>query len=335
MLYMLLCILPGIPFFMIRREKFPLVRKVVYCACIVFLFVVLGKWGMYNFRYYQKESGLQWGVIFLILSLGVCVWMIATRMLDDEWKLIGCISLVIILVTPLGSNNYVWPILNNLFFIAPVTFWMIYRFVRWGRTCVDSTGRIPFFPAKAMAAAMALAFLLQSLGLGAGYVFKDGESGETRNVRILNNRVLFGMYTTALNAETMDELSNFMAENQEGYQGKKLILYGDIPGLSYYLDRPPAIFTSWPDLDTNSLSLLREELSDLGEDMEPEGADRPLVIITPYLAAYHEGNERAMEWFGVDEAACGGDEKLGAILEFMDNNHYEQAFVNEAYAVYE
>ena len=81
--------------------------------------------------------------------------MIATRMLDDEWKLIGCISLVIILVTPLGSNNYVWPILNNLFFIAPVTFWMIYRFVRWGRTCVDSTGRIPFFPAKAMAAAMA------------------------------------------------------------------------------------------------------------------------------------------------------------------------------------
>ncbi len=335
MLYMLLCILPGIPFFMIRREKFPLVRKVVYCACIVFLFVVLGKWGMYNFRYYQKESGLQWGVIFLILSLGVCVWMIATRMLDDEWKLIGCISLVIILVTPLGSNNYVWPILNNLFFIAPVTFWMIYRFVRWGRTCVDSTGRIPFFPAKAMAAAMALAFLLQSLGLGAGYVFKDGESGETRNVRILNNRVLFGMYTTALNAETMDELSNFMAENQEGYQGKKLILYGDIPGLSYYLDRPPAIFTSWPDLDTNSLSLLREELSDLGEDMESEGADRPLVIITPYLAAYHEGNERAMEWFGVDEAACGGDEKLGAILEFMDNNHYEQAFVNEAYAVYE
>ncbi len=69
--------------------------------------------------------------------------------------------------------------------------------------------------------------------------------------------------------------------------------------------------------------------------MEPEGADRPLVIITPYLAAYHEGNERAMEWFGVDEAACGGGEKLGAILEFMDNNHYEQAFVNEAYAVYE
>ena len=125
MLYMLLCILPGIPFFMIRREKFPLVRKVVYCACIVFLFVVLGKWGMYNFRYYQKESGLQWGVIFLILSLGVCVWMIATRMLDDEWKLIGCISLVIILVTPLGSNNGLYPIINNLFLTAPVSALML------------------------------------------------------------------------------------------------------------------------------------------------------------------------------------------------------------------
>ncbi len=335
MLYMLLCILPGVPFFMIRKDKLRRLRKVVYCACIVFLFVVLGKWGMYNFRYYQKESALQWGVVFLIMSIAVCVWMLSTRMLDDEWKLIGCISLVMILITPLGSNNYVWPALNNLFFIAPVTFWMIYRFARWGRTCVDSTGRVPFFPAKAMVSAMALAFFVQSLGLGLGYVFKDGETGEKRSVKVLNNAVLSGMYTTQLNAETIDELSNFMAENQEDYLGKELILYGDIPGLSYYLDRRPAVFTSWPDLDTNSLSQLEADLAKLTGSMNLKGAERPLVIITPYLAAYYQGDEQAMEWFGVDEQDCDGDEKLRAILDFMDENHYEQAFVNEAYAVYE
>ena len=59
------------------------------------------------------------------------------------------------------------------------------------------------------------------------------------------------------------------------------------------------------------------------------------MIITPYLAAYYQGDEQAMEWFGVDEQDCDGDEKLCAILDFMDENHYEQAFVNEAYAVYE
>jgi len=163
MLYMVLCILPGIPFFMIQKEKFQRLRQVVYCICIVFLFYVLGRWGMYNFRYYQKESGLQWGVIFLILSLAVSVWMLFTRMVDDEWKLIGCISLIVILVTPLGSNNYVWPALNNLFFVSPVTFWIIYRFVCFGREYLDRTEKVTLFPVKAMVSGVLIAFLMQAV----------------------------------------------------------------------------------------------------------------------------------------------------------------------------
>lgn len=335
MLYMILCILPGIPFFMIQKEKFPVLRKTVYCICIVFLFVVLGRWGMYNFRYYQKESGLQWGVIFLIISIAVCIWMLATRMLDDEWKLIGCICLVVILITPLGSNNYVWPILNNLFFTAPVTFWMVYRFVRWGRSCIDSTGRAPFFPVKAMALAMVLAFFVQSIGLGFGYVFKDGENGEKRRIKVLNNPVLTGMYTTQLNAETLDELSNFMTENMEEYRNRELVLYGDIPGLSYYLDKAPAIFTSWPDLDTNSLGRLEADLTQLSLRIQEKGEEKPLVIITPDLAAYYDGDVKAMEWFGTDREACDNDKKFHAIMVFLSANGYEQAFANEAYVIYE
>lgn len=335
MLYMILCILPGIPFFMIQKEKFPMLRKAVYCICIVFLFAVLGKWGMYNFRYYQKESGLQWGVIFLIISIAVCVWMLATRMLDDEWKLIGCICLVIILVTPLGSNNYVWPALNNLFFVAPVTFWMVYRFVRWGREYLDNTGKVPFFPVKAMALAMVLAFFVQSMGLGFGYVFKDGENGEKRRIKVLNNTVLAGMYTTQLNAETIDEISNFVTENMKEYHDKKLILYGDIPGLSYYLDKAPAVFTSWPDLDTNSLERLESDLEILSSSIMEEGEEKPLVIITPDLAAYYVGDAKGMEWFGTDKETCDNDKKLHAIMNFLDENSYEQAFANEAYVIYE
>lgn len=314
MLYMILCILPGIPFFMIQKEKFVVLRKVVYCACIGFLFFVLGRWGMYNFKYYQKESGLQWGVIFLIISIGVCIWMLLTKEADDEWKLIGCISLVIILITPLGSNNYVWPALNNLFFVAPVTFWMVYRFVRWGRLTIDSTGRVPFYPAKAMLAAMVLAFLLQSVGLGFGYVFKDGETGERRNVKVEGNAVLTGMYTTALNAETIDEISYFIEENSSEYKEKELLLYGNVPGLSYYLDKAPAIFTSWPDLDTNSYERLEADLKELSARINEKGEEKPLVILG---------------------AECAEGEKMQAIQAFMEENKYEQVFANEAFTVYE
>lgn len=317
MLYMILCILPGIPFFMIQKDRLPLLRRIVYCFCIGFLFLVLGRWGMYNFRYYQKESGLQWGVVFLILSLAVNIWMLATRMIDDEWMLIGGISLIVILITPLGSNNYVWPALNNLFFTAPVTFWMIYKFARWGREAVDSGGRIPFFPVKAMVSAMALAFFVQSVGLGCFYVFLDGETGQKRDSKIINNRVLAGMYTTERNAEALSGLSGFMEEKGEAYAGKELILYGNIPGLSYYLSRPSAIFTSWPDLDTNSAKQLSAELEELTETLkgkEEEQAIRPLVIL------------------GADAAE---GEKLDAVYRFIYENGYEQAFCNEAYVVYE
>lgn len=334
MLYMILCILPGIPFFMIQKEKLLLLRKIVYCSCIVFLFYVLGKWGMYNFRYYQKESGLQWGVIFLILSLIVDIWMLVTRMMDDEWKLIGGISLVIVLITPLGSNNYVWPALNNLFFVAPITFWVVYRFVCWGREYLDRTEKVTLFPVKAMTGGILIAFLIQSIGLCYGYVFKDGEDGQPRAITILNNRVLEGMYTTALNAETLDELSVFMTENGTEYEGKKLILYGDICGLSYYLDRAPAIFTSWPDLDTNSLERLCKDLDEISSRISEKG-QRPLVIITPKTDAFYRQDAEAMKWWGTDKDACAEDEKLLAIMDFMDNNNYRQVFANEAFVVYE
>lgn len=334
MLYMILCILPGIPFFMIQKEKFPLLRRIVYCVCIVFLFYVLGRWGMYNFRYYQKESGLQWGVIFLIISLAVGVWMLITRMVDDEWKLIGCIALVMILVTPLGSNNYVWPALNNLFFVAPVTFWMIYRFVCFGREYLDRTEKVTLFPVKAMVSGVLIAFLIQSIGLGMGYVFKDGEDGQLRNMKVLNNTVLQGMYTTALNAETLDELSIFMTEHETEYAGKELVLYGDICGLSYYLDRAPAIFTSWPDLDTNSLERLQSDLDKVNGLISEKG-QRPLVIITPQIDAFYRQDEQAMEWWSTDKKTYTEDKKLSAIMAFMDGNNYIPVFANEAFVVYE
>ncbi|MCM1125411.1 MAG: hypothetical protein NC429_02980 [Lachnospiraceae bacterium] len=335
MLYLFLCVLPGIPFLVIWEGKYMRLRKAVYCICIPILFFVLGKWGMYNFKYYQKESALQWGAVFLILALMVCVWMLFTGMLDDEWRLIGCIGLVIILITPLGSNNHIWPVLNNLFFTAPVIFWMIYRFVRWGRTYLDATGKVPLFPAKAMCAGVLTAFMVQALGIGVGYVFLDGELGEPRIFRVAENPVLAGMRTSSLNSEVLEEISVFMLENYSEYVGKELILYGNIPGLSYYLDMPPAIYTTWADLDSNPYERLKEELLAISRDRAASPAERPLVIITPGLAAYLSGDESVMEFWGVNPADYEKDLKLAAIGEFLESNVYEEVFANEAFVVYQ
>lgn len=333
MLYMIICILPGIPFLMIRKEYFLRLKKIIYCVCIPVLFWALEKWGMYNFKYYQKESALQWGAVFLLVAIAETIWMLFTRMLDDEWRLIGCIALIIILITPLGSNNYIWPVLNNLFFIAPIVFWMVYRLVRWGRTYLDRTEKVPLFPVKAMLAGILIAFFIQAFGLGCHYVFLDGEGGEERVYKVAENQVLQGMYTSEMNAETLEEISVFMTENKTEYADKKLILYGNIPGLAYYLDKPPAIYTTWADLNTCSLDQLEEELEQISATIN-NNEERPLVIITTGLAAYLSGDEDAMAWWGIEAESYAQDEKLKVIQKFMEAGAYRQVFVNEAFVIY-
>lgn len=334
MLYMVICILPGIPFLIIRKDRFLKLRKIIYCVCIPVLFWVLGKWGMYNFRYYQKESALQWGAVFLLVAIIEAIWILFTRMLDDEWRLIGCIALIIILITPLGSNNYIWPVLNNLFFIVPVVFWMVYRLARWGRTYLDATQKVPLFPVKAMLSGILIAFFIQAFGLGCEYVFLDGETGEKRIYKVAENTVLQGMYTSEMNAETLEEISAFMTENSAEYADKKLILYGNIPGLAYYLDKPPAIYTTWADLDTSSLDQLKEELEQISAS-DDDGEKRPLVILGTQVAVYLSEDPDAMLWWGIDEESYAQDEKLKTIKEFMEAGAYGQVFANEAFVIYE
>ena len=328
MAYMVLCILPGIPFFAVQKERFLMVRKVVYCICIVFLFMVLGRWGMFNFKYYQKEAALQWGVIFLILSLGICMWMLFSRRQDCEWKLIAAMSLVVILIAPLGSNNYVWPALNNLFFVSPITFWIIYRFARWGRPYLDVTGKVPVFSVKAMTMAMVIAFFVQAVGIGCDYVFLDGEDGQKRDTTVEGSRILRGMKTNAENAETLEELNTFLLENNTEYQNKKVILYGNIPGLSYYLHKAPAIYTSWADLDTNSYDRLVADLDMLNQSMTE--ADRPLVIFSEEIMAQVPELQRN----GIEGEGSVWEQKLQAILDFMTANGYQMVFENEKYVVF-
>lgn len=335
MLYMILCILPGIPFLAIKEEKFLGIRKVVYCICIPLLFIVLGKWGMFNFKYYQKEAALQWGAVFLLVAFVVLLWMLYTRMLDANWRLIGCIALLMILVTPLGSNNHIWPVLNNLFFVAPIILWMVYRFVRWGRTYLDASGKVPLFPVKAMTAGILIAFFVQSVGIGCAYVFLDGEGGERRMYRVSDNPVLHGMHTNEMNAETLEEINAFMVENKSVYEDRKLILYGNIPGLAYYLDKAPAIYTTWADLNTSSLSQLTEELEMISDGIKTQEMQRPLVIMTPAIDAYFSGNSDAMVFWGADKESYDQDEKLSAIRYFMEKNAYRQVFANEAFVIYE
>ncbi|MCL2052207.1 MAG: hypothetical protein FWG91_10860 [Lachnospiraceae bacterium] len=317
LIYIVLCILPGFPFFMIKlsgffgnrisEEKIIIAKKIIYSAAIIFLFYALSRIGMYNFKYYQKESALQWSIVFLLISLANMVWMLYAKSVDVHWKLIASIGIVIILITPLGSNNRLWPVINNLFFIAPVTIWRVYSLALYGRKYIGTeSNMIPLFPVKAMQLSIIIIFIIQSLGVGSFYVFRDGEDGVARNSQIARNEILRGMRTTAENARSLQELNDFLLDFIEKYD---LILYGDIPALSYYLNRPSVISNAWPDLDTFSTAQFKRELDGISH--------RPVIIVNARLS-----ERKALA------------DKKAYLDEFIDENDYQEIFRNAQFIVF-
>ncbi|MDR0219831.1 MAG: hypothetical protein LBI54_00310 [Lachnospiraceae bacterium] len=314
LLIMAFCVLPGLPFMRMRLGG-ELPKKIAYCLAIVFLFYAFSRIGMYNFTYYQKDSALCWALVFILLSLTSMVWMLFSHQIDVHWKLLAAMGIVVIIVTPLGSNSDLWPVINNLFFVAPITIWHIYKLVRFTPPLVGPASfRVPLFPLKAMLAAIVVAVGVQSLGVGIFHVYRDGEDGEARNTRIAGNDVLRGMRTTAANAAALREITAFA---QPYPADTDLILFGNIPSLSYYLNRPSALSSPWPILDSFDPQQFGRELDDMAGWVDIKGKTRPLIILATELPS----------WATVAD-------KQAALEAFMAKQGYNEVFRNEAFIAY-
>lgn len=302
MAYMIPCIGAGMVLFAIGKGKMERAKKVLYCLGILILLrFYLGR-GMFSLRYYNEGCIFQWMMLFLILSVMCCAAGIGGFLSKDrKERILAAMVLVVILITPLGSNNYTYQNMNNLFFVAPYTLWACWRI--WKRT----ENKILHFPWRAFMAAILLMTLVQGIGFGCTYVFRDGIYGEKRVCKVENSPVLKNMTTTQENGESLQGLIDFCQEN--GVGSEPLLLWGDAPGLSYILDAPSAIFTTWPEIPSNTYDQLEQALMDL--DWKPD------IILH---------NEP-----GKDIVA---GEKTDLILDYISEGDYTCIFENRCYRVF-
>lgn len=310
----------------------------VWCVLVRFYW---GR-GMFHFRYYSYDGvSMYWWAVFLLLTgITGALWMLGSRKISKEKKILALIVLLQIVLTPLGSNNDLYPIINNLFLVAPFTLWCGYLwFKEAGRKAHDEpcrnpheemTKKIIHFPWQSMLVIFVFMLCVQSVGFHFGYVFGDGIWGEKRDTLITDLPKAEGIYTNRENAEYLSDLLTFVNEN--GLSDKNVILYGEIPGISYLLDMPSAISTTWPDLDSNRLVRFKQDMESVEQNMNTE---RPVVIVASGIAAYYSEDAETYEWFGVNVEKYNADEKLVVLREFLTDYDYEETFANMRYVVYE
>lgn len=194
-----------------------------------------------------------------------------------------------------------------------------------------------------------LMVFIQSIGFHAQFVFLDGVWGEKRDTLLTGIPKVEGIYTNKENAELFLDLEEYA--RAQNFAGREVILYGEVPGLSYFLDMPTAISTAWPDLDSFRLVQFEQDMEKLeqklsGEAAQSSGAgverreeealqEPPVVIVSSAIAAYWGEDAEAYQWFGVDTEALDADEKLAVLRQFLEDYGYEETFCNMRYAVYQ
>lgn len=306
--------------------------KVGYCLLLAVLLRFYWGRGMFTFRYYDYTSIYDPTVLLLLVTIGTAVYCLMKKEMAAEKKILAAAVLLEIFLTPLGSNNALYPIINNLFLAVPLLLWVAYGKAA-DETRRDSGLRVSSvsFLWQYPLIGLAVFVLVQSIGFHAGFAFNDGVFGEPRDVRAVLPQKAAGVWTQQERSVLLEELVSFA--NQEGLTGQKVICYGNLPGLSYLLDMPPALSTGWPDLASYRMAEYQRDMESL-EAETAAGKELPVVIVSTPVAAYLSDDGEAIVWFGVDMEAYAADEKLQILGNFLREHGYVECFGNAGYVVY-
>ena len=261
----------GTLFYLIVGKKIPMVKKILFTLASLSIIAIYYKCGVFNLSYYNYSSMYTIGIIFLMMSGAMALYVMFFGKEDHVFRMHAMIAGILIVVTPLGSNNVQYSSLNNLFLVMPFVLECIRRLFLFCRQAQKKPGRFSAEPLLIVLSVLTLFTAVQGVLFGACFVFRDGTNGEKRIAQVADNSVLVHMVTNEKNAAELSDLNAYLTA--EGLKGSEALLYQDVPGLSFFMDLKPAISTVWPDLDSFSGEVFDQELSAL----EASGSKPPVI----------------------------------------------------------
>ena len=304
MIIMLPCIAAGIIMFMLLPERYVPVKKLLYIAGLLVVVKFYFSRGVFTRNYHYYDSVFQAAMMFVIITLILCViGSVGVLNGSKQEQTLAFAALLIVLITPLGSNNYTYPVINNLFVVAPISLWLL-------RRMMQRAGEAHYnFAWQGMISMVIAVLMIQGVIFHFSFAFMDAVDGSKRDSYCSIPKTA-GMKTTSDNAQTLDEL--YAALKDEGLLQDKVLLFGGVPGLSYIFDMEPAIDTVWPDLDSYATSKFDGQLMELGTS-----GDTPAVILGKDPAEY-----------------ANIDEKYDILMDYIVNHDYNKVFENDRFMVF-
>ncbi|MCD8131363.1 MAG: hypothetical protein LUE16_08815 [Lachnospiraceae bacterium] len=336
---LLLAIALGVLGFMILPGKLEKVKKTGYFACCILLMAFFYSRGLFVFQFDSLSAVLGLTTLLMLATLVLALAVLLMKSFSAERKLLALIVIIIIGITPIGSNNQMTTTVNFMFlplcFVLD-TLWQLFgekRDEESAKGTIElvlgkSGPRLSFhnYPVQAMSIVYLALLLYLSTGFGANYVFRDDTSNGDRTVRVESIDSLKGMKTSVTRAAQWEELGEFAAE--EGMSGSTAIFYGNVPALSAYL-KMPFLMSPWPDLDSYSGEVFEAELAEIEAGLESE---RPYILVGPDFNVILE-NALADET-DIEQFTAFYGYKFGLLYDMIMRNGYSCIFSNEICDIY-
>lgn len=292
----ILCLLAlvifGIFLFKVLPEKLRVLSVLIYGCGIVALFWWFAKVEMFRTTYDNLYSVFQWAVILLVVTHAIGIVVIFGKGFSEKDKLICGLNMLVVLVTPLGSNNQLFSAINNLYIAAPVSFWMLWRFLKWLPHKISMKQiQMSSMPIKLLLCAVIIMLSYQSVRFSIRYVFTEATGGKEHITNIESNDVLKWIKTDEEKAIALSQISQFVSENN--LKGKECLLYGNIPSLSFYLEMP-CVLSPWADLRSYNLVVMEEAMMKLQRDIDENGRECPIIILPRGTNFNNSNNKKEM-----------------------------------------
>ncbi|MCR4597397.1 MAG: hypothetical protein K5678_00015 [Acetatifactor sp.] len=292
-----------------------------------------------SFRYSSYDSFYWPCTLLWMITLGIGFLEMILPKNAKEKRMYGLMIILVAFLTSLGSNNGIYPSLNNLFALAPYVLQKAADYTVFLLGLRKDKGKkhvaLNFLPACLFGWTLVALIAMQVSLFGAYFVFCEGTGVTNATAKVTGNKALQGLKMTEERAHALQGLSDFIAKEELG--GSEVILHGQIPAMAFYMDLKPA-FHSWNDLASYDIETMRRTINDLKKErIKPLSSEKPpLVIAEKNYAAY--GPYFPSSYFVEGETEVlrllPEDEKWTLVQIYMGELHYEKCYENEKFVVW-
>lgn len=294
------------------------IRKFLCCGVTLGLFGWLLTHRFFYPDFHTYQAIYDPCVMLLLSAMAVSGLFLIKRNVPKEDKLLAVMELLLILLTSLGGNNAVFYCINNMFLILPLHIYMLWKL--WREPGMDW-----MFSVKTVSAALALLVCVLAVRFGNVFIYEEAGGARQADTVIAEIPVLSGMRTHREKAEALTGLYRYLRES--GLSERSCILYGQIPGVSYYLELAPAV-NIWSDLESYTWETMSGDLEALAGRLK-NGAGKPVVILERSWAEYLDGTGGADALW--TESAL---KKAELLKRFLGEFGYARVYDNGKFAVY-